>query len=164
MMNKVNMKLFTRDMIDNLILQAAMNKRLRLNHNVHETPDDNIQKLFIAARLTSYFRPHRHPGKKEFAIVLRGLFDVILFDDHGLITQKVSVGTETDVFSLEIPPDVLHTWVPLTDQSVFFEVKQGPYDPATAVQFAYWSPEEGSVEVNSFRSRLLNAKIGELVI
>ena len=157
------MKLITSAMLDDLANRAGSNPRLRLNYNVHELPSDPIQRLFIAARLHSYFRPHRHPGKKEFAIVLRGLFDVITFDEAGKVMQKISPGPQAETVGLEIPADVWHTWVPLEDESVFFEVKPGPYDPATVVEFASWAPAEGSQDVAAFCKRLLAVNVGESV-
>jgi cupin fold WbuC family metalloprotein len=157
------MKLITAAMLDGLVVQAGASQRLRSNYNVHEHPSDPIQRLFIAACLNSYFRPHRHPGKKEFAIVLRGLFDVITFDDMGRVNQRVSVGPAAEVTGLEIPADVWHTWVPLEDQSLFFEVKPGPYDPAAVVEFAAWSPAEGTAEVPAFYEKLLAARVDEKI-
>jgi cupin fold WbuC family metalloprotein len=158
-----SMKLITEAMLDDLAARASANPRLRLNYNVHEQPSDPIQRLFIAACLNSYFRPHRHPGKKEFAIVLRGLFDVITFDDLGRVSRRVSVGPAAGVAGLEIPADLWHTWVPLADRSLFFEVKPGPYDPATVVEFADWSPAEGSAEVPAFFEKLMAVRVDEKI-
>lgn len=155
------MKLVTSRLLDDLIANAAENKRLRLNYNIHESLSDPVQRLFIAAGLTSYFRPHKHPGKSEFAIVIRGLFDVIVFDDEGVVTERISAGPDTDTFGFEIPAGLYHTWIPKVEQSVFFEVKEGPYDPATSVLFAPWSPAEDSGQVKEFQARLVAAKIGD---
>lgn len=155
------MKLITSEMVEEWIDKAGEAKRLRMNYNIHEQLSDPVQKLFIAAKPSSYFRPHRHPGKSEFAIVLRGWFDVLIFDEAGVVTKRVSIGPDRGAFGLEIPPDAWHTWIPHDDASVFFEVKQGPYDPATSMQFASWSPEEGAGEVPDFQARLLKLTIGE---
>ena len=155
------MKLITNRMIDDLIAQAAKEQRLRTNYNVHESLSDPVQRLFIAAALTTYFRPHRHLDKCEFAIVLRGLFHILFFDDEGVVTERVSVGADTETFALEIPSDVCHTWMPMAEQSVFFEVKQGPYDPKKSLVFAPWAPEEGSAQVTQFQAKLLTAGIGD---
>jgi len=40
-------------------------------------------------------------------------------------------------------------------------VKEGPYDPATAVQFAPWAPPEGAADVPAFRLWLRNARLGD---
>ena len=157
------MKLVTSRMLDDLIARAGEAKRLRSNYNIHESLSDPVQRLFIAAGLSSYFRPHRHLGRSEFAIVIRGLFDIIIFDDEGVVTERISAGPGKDIFALEIQADVCHTWIPMSEQSVFFEVKQGPYDPATSLLFAPWSPEEGSARVEAFQAKLLTARVGDCV-
>lgn len=155
------MKLITNKTLDELALRARENKRLRMNYNVHENLSDPVQRLFIAANSNSYFRPHHHRGKSEFAIALRGLFDVLLFDRDGKVTERVSIGPETGVLGLEIPADTCHTWLPRAEQSVFFEVKQGPYDPEISLVFAPWAPEEGSAAVEPFQIKLLAARVGD---
>lgn len=159
-----SMKLVTSRMLDDLIARAGETTRLRTNYNIHESLSDPVQRLFVAAGRHSYFRPHRHVGKSEFAIVLRGLFDVILFDDDGVVTERTAIGPDTGILGLEIPADQCHTWIPMAEQSLFFEVKQGPYDPSTSLVFAPWSPEEGSDQVKEFQAKLLGAGIGKRVL
>ena len=155
------MKLVTKRMVNELMDRAGKTERLRTNYNIHESLSDPVQRLFIAASRLSYFRPHRHPGKSEFAVVIRGLFDVILFDDGGQVTERIAAGPETDILAVEIPADVYHTWIPIADQSLFFEVKQGPYDPATSLDFAPWSPPEGSAHVKAFQAKLAALHVGD---
>ena len=157
------MKLVTSQMMDELIVKAGESQRLRTNYNIHETLSDPVQRLFIAAGLSSYFRPHRHPGKSEFALVIRGIFDVIFFDDEGIVTKRVSIGPSTGILGLEIPADQCHTWIPMAEASVFFEVKQGPYDPSSSLVFAPWSPEEGTIQVKAFQEKLLAAREGDRI-
>ena len=38
--------------------------------------------------------------------------------------------------------------------SVFYEVKQGPYDPQRAKEFAPWAPLEGTPEATAYLQRL----------
>jgi cupin fold WbuC family metalloprotein len=155
------MKLITNRMIDELITKAEEAQRLRTNYNIHESLSDPVQRLFIATGLSTYFRPHRHLGKTEFAIIIRGRYDVLVFDDEGSVTGRISLGADMGAFALEIPPDVCHTWIPMAEQSVFFEVKQGPYDPEKSLRFAPWAPEEGSSQVKEFQAKLLTAGIGD---
>lgn len=157
------MKLVTSDLIDGLIAQAGTNARKRTHHNVHETPSDPVQRLFVAARRDSYFRPHRHPKRWEFALVTRGLFDVIVFDDTSRVIERVSVGPGANTIGIEIPPNTWHTWLPGADGSVFFETTPGPYDAKTAKEFATWTPAEGTSPVREFLGRLRSAKVGDLV-
>jgi cupin fold WbuC family metalloprotein len=157
------MKLIAAQLIDALIAKAGASERRRANHNVHESPGDSVQRLFVAAKRDSYFRPHRHPVKWEFAVVLRGLFDIILLDDNGLVTKRLAVGPGADAFGFELPANAWHTWVPMEEDSVFMEVKQGPYDAQTAAEFAAWSPAEGTPQVGRFVEKLRKAKAGDRV-
>lgn len=157
------MKLITADLIHDLMVRAGASPRQRTNHNVHEVLSDPVQRLFVASRLESYFRPHRHPQKWEFALVIRGLFDVLTFDDAGRVTERVSIGPDADVIGFELPENTWHSWIPMAEDSVFFEVKQGPYDARTIAEFAPWSPEEGSEHVAAFVSELRQAIAGDLV-
>ena len=157
------MKLITSQIMDELIDSAGKTPRLRANYNVHESLTDPVQRLFIAAGPESYFRPHRHPGKSELAIVLRGRFDILLFDENGVVTRRVSAGPDLEIFALEIPADCYHTWIPMALASLFFEVKEGPYDPAGSLSFAPWSPAENTDGVKSFQAKLLAAREGDSV-
>lgn len=155
------MKLVTALMMKEWIAGALETRRLRTNYNIHESLSDPIQRLFIAAALTSYFRPHRHPEKSECAIVIRGLFDILTFDEAGFVTERISAGPDAEIFAMEIPAGVYHTWIPMVEKSVFFEVKQGPYDPIASLAFAPWSPEEGADRVSAFQKKLQTACVGD---
>lgn len=151
------MKLITDDLLNNLVSQAAESPRKRSHFNVHESSADLVQKLFVAATRQSYFRPHRHADKSEFAVVLRGRFVVFTFDDEGNITQQQLIGEGSGVNGLELPPNTWHGWLSMSDDALFFETKQGPYDPATAAEFAPWAPAENSPEAAGYLERLRNA-------
>jgi cupin fold WbuC family metalloprotein len=96
------MKQITSNLIDELIVRAGANARQRINYNIHESLSDPVQRLFIASALESYFRPHRHPEKWEFVLVIRGLFDVIVFDDAGRVIERASIGPGEDIIGFEI--------------------------------------------------------------
>ncbi|MBU1168697.1 MAG: WbuC family cupin fold metalloprotein [Proteobacteria bacterium] len=156
------MKIITHKDMAALKTKAGESSRKRMNLNVHEQASDPIQRLFIAADRTSYFRAHRHNHSWEFALVLQGLFDVLVFDDTGQLTERISLGPQARVAAFEIPAGTWHAWIPHEDGSVFFECKQGPYNPDTAAEFAPWSPEEGSSEVTDFVQRLKTLAVGDM--
>jgi cupin fold WbuC family metalloprotein len=157
------MKLITSDLINELVVQAGTNARRRINYNIHESLSDPVQRLFVASRLESYFRPHRHPEKWELSLVIQGLFDVIVFDNTSRVIERISLGPGADVIGFEMPPNTWHSWVTMTDGAVFFEIKQGPYDARTPAEFATWSPEEGTTQAQGFAARLRQAKVGDRV-
>jgi cupin fold WbuC family metalloprotein len=137
------MKLFSRGLLDELTSRATASPRARAHQNIHESPSDPVQRFFVVTNRNSYFRPHRHRAKSELAMVLRGRFHVLTFDERGTVTARYAVGEDTASMAYETPRATWHTLVADTDGSAFLEVKEGPYDPSTASEFASWAPAEG---------------------
>ncbi|HET9389449.1 MAG TPA: WbuC family cupin fold metalloprotein [Steroidobacteraceae bacterium] len=154
------MKLFSRALLDELAERAAASPRLRANHNIHASPADLVQRFFIAANRASYFRPHRHRTKSELALVLRGRFDVVTFDAAGTVTARHAVGEGTPSIGFETPRETWHTLIAAADGAAFLEIKEGPYDPASAAEFAPWTPPEGDPRVAGFLDWLRAAEVG----
>jgi cupin fold WbuC family metalloprotein len=155
------MKLLPRALLDELAAKAAMSPRARAHHNIHATPADLVQRFLVVARGDSYFRPHRHAGRSELAVLLRGRVDVLTFDTRGRVNARYSVGEGTDSMAYESPQGVWHTVVPAADGGAFLEIKEGPYDPATATEYAAWAPAEGDARVPQFSAWLRAAQPGD---
>jgi cupin fold WbuC family metalloprotein len=136
------MKVFPHALLDELAAKATASPRKRAHHNVHASPADPVQRFFVTADRGTYFRPHRHLTKSELAVVLRGRFDVITFDDSGCLAQRYSIGEGAPGLGYETPRGTWHTLVAQTDGATFIEVKEGPYDPQSAAEFAAWAPAE----------------------
>lgn len=154
------MRLFSRTLFDELSARAAASPRQRTHHNVHAEASDPVQRFFVAANRSSYFRPHRHLTKSELALVLRGQVEVVTFDDGGAITGRYSVGDGSPNLAYETPRGMWHTLIAQSDGSLFFEVKEGPYVPATASEFAPWAPPEGAAAATGFLEWARVAPIG----
>ena len=157
------MKLISTALLDELAAKAASSPRRRAHHNLHTSPADPVQRFVIVAWRDSYVRPHRHWTKSELVTVIRGQFEMVLFDDTGHITSRHVVGEGTPNIAYELPEGTLHTLLPLTDGAAFLEVKEGPYDPATAAEFALWAPEEGSFGIAQFQNWVSTAPVGSRV-
>ena len=145
------MKIFSSQYFDELLNTAARSQRLRAHANVHHSYADQCQKLFNAIKVNSYIHPHRHSlsPKEECLIAVRGLFGLIEFSEHGGIESITLFGGEkysqqlSIASGVELPAEVWHTVVSLVENSILFEVKSGPFDPALAKELAPWAPEEG---------------------
>jgi len=149
-------------LLDELAAKAAASPRARAHYNIHATPADRVQRFLVVARGDSYFRPHRHTSRSELALLVRGGVDVLLFEERGRVLARYSVGADTDSLAYETAQGVWHTVVPWSAGCAFLEIKEGPYDPATAVQFAEWAPAEGDGAVPGFRTWLRHAQPGDL--
>jgi cupin fold WbuC family metalloprotein len=158
------MKIINSTIIDDLLDKAGASIRKRSSYNIHESLQDPIQRYIVASKIDSYFRPHRHRSKFELAIVFRGKFDLLVFDDNALVTDRMSLGSDSGNTGFELPPDVWHTWIPMIDDSIFFEVKEGPYDPTSGVEFANWSPPEGDGRVSDFLRSMRTLTVGNRAV
>ncbi len=143
-----NIGLISTDLFDSLAERAAHSVRLRMNHNFHNGPNDNPHRFLNVVLAGTYVRPHRHttPPKAETFIVLEGSADVILFDQRGAETARYRLGSETSeghLWGVDLPAGVWHTIIARSPRVVCFEVKPGPWEPATDKDFGPWAPAEG---------------------
>jgi len=153
-------KLLPRALLDDLATQARASPRSRAHYNIHASADDPVQRFLVVALRNSYFRPHRHLTKTELAVVLRGAFDVLTFDEAGAATARYCVGESSPELAFEVPRAIWHTLIARSDGSAFLEIKEGPYDPRSAVEFAPWAPPEGDASVAQFLERLRSVAPG----
>lgn len=146
-----------------LFSKAGTNPRKRVNVNFHSSPNDIVQRMVVAIRKGTYIRPHHHPNERkwELLLILKGRANLIFFEADGKIKEKIEVGENSHISGIEINPFTWHTLVPITEEVIMFEVKEGPYIPAEKIDFASWAPEEGSVKINDFLIWLKKAKIGD---
>ena len=155
------MKLLPRALLDELTARAAHSPRARAHHNIHASAQDPVQRFVVMARADSYFRPHRHASGSELAVLLRGAVEVVTFDARGRVSARYGVGEGSDSIAYETPAGTWHTLLPGAQGCAFVEIKQGPYDAATASEFAPWAPPEGDREVPAFLEWLRRARPGD---
>jgi cupin fold WbuC family metalloprotein len=160
------LKLVTDALLDGLAAKASVSPRRRAHRELHDGGGaDLLQRFLVVAREDSYFQPHRHDTRAELCTMLRGRVEFVTFDDDGRITQRQLVGEGSGVTACEMPPRTWHTVIPRSDVCAFLEVKLGPYDPATAKEFAPWAPGEkdaaGAILAQWLRSAPVGALFGE---
>jgi len=137
------------ELIDELVLLASSSARKRAHHNLHGTLDDPIQRLCVGIEPGSYIRPHRHssPGKWELMLALKGSACVVTFDGEGRISGRFTICAEGPDHALEIEEGCWHTIASLSEGTVLFELKKGPYAPLQQNETASWSPAEGGADI-----------------
>jgi cupin fold WbuC family metalloprotein len=156
----VEVKLISESLFNEVADLAAVSPRRRMNHNFHSGPIDNPHRFLNVLLRGTYVRPHRHldPPKAESFLVLEGSADVILFDDAGSITARYRLGAESSegrLWGVDLLPGVWHTIAPRTDRVVCFEVKPGPWEPASDKEFAAWAPAEEDPSAAAYSQALL---------
>ena len=140
------MKQVSRPVLEALSAAARANPRRRQNQNLHASHDEPVQRMLNALEPGTWLRPHRHAaaGRWELMTILSGRVAVLTFDDRGTVRERLELSPQGPLLGVEIPADTWHTLVALETGSVILEVKQGPYAPVGAQEFAAWSPAEGS--------------------
>ncbi len=131
--------------IADLKAQAKHSPRKRKNYNFHKIAGDPLQRMMHAMNPGTYVQPHKHenPDKREAFIVLEGKVAVVEFNDMGKIISYVILGHYTGNYIVEIPERTWHMLIALEENSVVYEVKDGPYSPIDDKNFAGWAPKEG---------------------
>lgn len=146
------MKKIGPEIIQELIDQSKASPRLRSHYNIHDSLEENIQRLLICLQPGTYIRPHYHPeaDKKEMIILLQGRCTCINFDKDGNITDKVTLDQSEGIAVSEFPPHEYHSIFCHDENTVIMEVKKGPYKPLPSDCFASWSPEESSDDKSDY--------------
>ena len=78
--------------------------------------------------------------------MLQGTIELVLFNSEGDIQQLLHLSTKGATRGIEVTEDQFHTLVALEADSVIFELKQGPYQPAQDKDFLNGFPQEGTTE------------------
>ncbi len=158
---KSKVKYITDTFLDTTSAEAKKRKRRRMNYNFHPSHGDPLHRLLNAMEPGTYIQPHKHqdPDRFEVFLALRGRFAVVIFDDEGNITNHYILDAREGKYGVEIPERIYHTLISLEPDSVAYEVKEGPYSPSAAKNFAPWAPAEGDDKVPEYIETLLH-KIG----
>lgn len=158
-------------LIDEIRRNAAHSPRRRLNHNFHASPTDNPHRFLNVLLEGTYVTPHRHslPPKSESFLVLDGCAAVIVFHDGGQVEHvyvltadgkppaDLALKSYPVARGVDLPPGVWHTVVALSPAVVCYEVKPGPWEPATDKEFAPWAPREQDAAARDYLKSLVDA-------
>jgi len=141
-----------------LASKASVSSRKRMNFNFHTDPADPLQRMLHASDRGTYVQPHKHedPDKREVFIILKGKAAAIEFNVEGTITDVVYLDHDAGIFGVEISAGSWHSVVTLADNTVLFEVKDGPYSPADDKYFAPWAPKEGDTGCAAYLENILS--------
>lgn len=151
------MKKITNDLLDQLSFEASVYSRKRKNYNFHEEDSDLLQRMLNAIEPGTYIRPHKHinPDKREVFILLKGIMAVVEFDDYGNTTDYIILDKDKGNYAAEITAGTWHTIISLLPGTIYYEVKDGPYNAATDKTFANWSHEENSEKISLYINNII---------
>lgn len=157
-------QIITPALLDELNVRALSSVRKRTNHNFHQTYDENPNRFLNVMVQGTYVTPHRHttPPKSESFVVLRGRLLFITFDDAGELKTVTRLAPNGN-YGIDIAPGIWHSIVVESETAICFEVKPGPYAPASDKDFAPWAPKEGEPGCVEYAETLMQRALGRLV-
>ncbi len=128
--------------------EAHRSPRRRMNYNFHRSTDEPVNRLLNVMHRGSYLPVHRHlsPPRSESCVVLRGSVGLTIYGDDGSVAERRAVSASGPCRGFDIEAGVWHGLVVLEDDTVLFEVKQGPYAPIAPENIAPWSPRAEDTE------------------
>lgn len=109
--------------------RSKASPRLRMNYNLHDSPEANAQRLLNALEPGTVLSIHRHQNTAETYIVLRGAIRVFFYNDQKELTNTFVLDPKKKTYGIHIPKGQWHTLEVLESSTVIFEVKDGPYVP-----------------------------------
>lgn len=115
--------------LDDTTAKAVASSRLRMNYNLHESSEDNVQRMFNALEPGTIVPIARHPYSSETLIMLRGRLRVLIYDDHKNIIDDVVIAPNTENIGFHIPKGTWHKVESLEHGTICFETREGPYQP-----------------------------------
>lgn len=123
------MKILDEQLLNLVSNQACESPRLRMNHNLHASLEDKVQRLLNAMEPGTELPVHRHKDTDETYILLRGKLDVKVYNEQKELIATHRLDPKEGKYGIHIPANSWHNVEVLENGTVIFEVKQGPYLP-----------------------------------
>lgn len=141
---------------DKLMVEASKSERRRITYNFHKELSDSLQRMINTMNTDTYVQPHKHehPDKREAFILLRGKALVVEFDDQGTIADYILLDKNAESYGCEIDSGYWHTIICLENNTMLYELKDGPYDAKTDKKFAKWAPKEGDANCQAYMKKI----------
>lgn len=124
--------LLDKKLLDEVSARAKESERLRMNYNLHEAMNSKAQRLFNALEPGTQIPIHRHLNTAETYILIRGRISVMFYNDKGVEINRFDLNPNEGNYGVHIPKGQWHTMDVWENNTVIFEVKDGPYTPLSS--------------------------------
>lgn len=115
-------------LLDDIAARAEESPRLRMNYNLHDSPEAKAQRLINVLLPGTVIPIHRHRHTAETYAILRGRMMVVFYNDLGAQTERYLLDPALGNYGVHIPAGQWHA-VEIIEPSAILEVKDGPYTP-----------------------------------
>lgn len=117
------------DDLNKLSEQARNSNRLRMNFNLHDSPNEIVQRLFNAIEPESVIPIARHPNSNETIILVQGKLRIQIFNEKKEIVEDVILDIKNGNIGYHITKGTWHKVFSLEINTILFETREGPYVP-----------------------------------
>lgn len=146
------------DMIIDMKKKAGNNPSGKLRYCFHKDENAGMQEMLFVMPRAGYARPHMHKDVAESHVIIEGEGICVLFTASGDVVEGFKISPE-DKLLYRIQEGIYHMVIPVSEQMVIYEVREGKFDSGTNI-FPDWAPREDEVDnIKRFRQNLLE-KIG----
>ena len=114
--------------LDILSSEALTSPRLRMNRDLRNSSEDKSQRMLNALELGTVMPVHRHRTTSETQLLLRGVIDVMFYDDSGAESERFRLDPVHGKYGVNIPAGQWHS-LEVIEPAVLFEAKDGAYVP-----------------------------------
>ena len=114
-------------LLDELILRAKNNPRLRQSLDLRNSSEDQSQRMLNALEPGTIMPIHRHKGSSETCVCVRGHFEEYFYDEKGNLTDTIDMVPGGVVLNIEAGQ--WHSLKCLESGTVLLEAKDGAYRP-----------------------------------
>ena len=121
--------IFDKNFLEELLQQAAVAPRLRVNHDLRNSAADTSQRMLNALAVGTEVSVHRHEDTAETVVCLCGkLVEIIYEQVDGCFVeqQRVLLCPAEGLHGMQVPAGAWHT-IEVLEPSVIFEAKDGAY-------------------------------------
>ncbi len=123
------MILIDNELLDSISLKAKDNVRLRMNFNLHQSLQEPVQRMLNALEPGTVLPVHRHQNTDETYLMLRGSLNLKLYDANRTLLDTIELNPAKGKYGVSVPAGQWHTLEILEENTVLFELIEGPYIP-----------------------------------
>jgi cupin fold WbuC family metalloprotein len=148
--------------ISDMEIKARQYDSKKLRYCFHENENSDMQEMLFVMPHSGYARPHKHNEVAETHVVIDGSGICVLLDECGEIIEAFRTSRE-DNFIYRISKGIYHMVIPVSEQMVIYEVREGKFDSTTNC-FPSWAPDTNDSEkvglyMEAFKKRLKSVLI-----
>ncbi|MBT2758411.1 WbuC family cupin fold metalloprotein [Mesobacillus foraminis] len=114
-----------KNLLQKLREESRENERKRSHVLLHTSIEDPIQSMLFALQPSTEIGIHRHSNKTETICCLKGKMAVIFYEDNGAIDKVYELSPINPI--LKFNPSQWHSYKCLCDDTIGWEIKEGPY-------------------------------------